>query len=278
MTEARGFTLVELIIVMVIIGVIAAVVAVFITGPISGYVDVMRRAQLSDAADTTLRRISRDLRQALPNSVRVDSNNRFLEYIPTSNGSRYLVEVPDILDFTTADSSFGFLGETIAATGFIVVFNTGQVSSGTRAAPGCVGADAYEGCNRSAGTAAGNLVSLTAPFKFPFASPSNRFHILPASGPVTLACEGVAAAAGNGSGTLKIYTGYKTGGDWGSAAPTPPGGATSTSLLAQYVSACTFTYTSGITASNGLVTLRLALTRNNETVTLHHQVHVDNSP
>ena len=46
-------------------------VAVFISRPMQGIIDTTRRAGLADAADTALRRMSRDIHRALPNSVRV---------------------------------------------------------------------------------------------------------------------------------------------------------------------------------------------------------------
>ena len=60
----RGFSLVELIVVIVITGIIAGVMAVFLQNPVKGYVDAVRRADLGDTADTALRRIARRL--ALP--------------------------------------------------------------------------------------------------------------------------------------------------------------------------------------------------------------------
>ena len=64
-----GFTLLEAVLVIVLTGVVAAMVAVFIRAPITAYVDQARRGELTDAADTALRRLSRELQRALPNPL-----------------------------------------------------------------------------------------------------------------------------------------------------------------------------------------------------------------
>jgi prepilin-type N-terminal cleavage/methylation domain-containing protein len=66
----RGFTLVEAIIVMVLTGVLAGVMVLFIRQPVQNYVDAAGRAGLTDTADLALRRMARELRSALPNSIR----------------------------------------------------------------------------------------------------------------------------------------------------------------------------------------------------------------
>src|SRR3546814_14445188 len=50
--HARGFTLIEMVIVIVITCIIAAGVAEFIRAPVTGYVDIVSRAELTDEADT----------------------------------------------------------------------------------------------------------------------------------------------------------------------------------------------------------------------------------
>src|SRR5450830_1516821 len=86
-----GFTLIEVIMVIAIIGIIAGMVAVFITKPVQGYIDTVRRAELTDTADVALRRLTRDVRLALPNSLRVTTTGgmNYIEFIMTSAGGRY---------------------------------------------------------------------------------------------------------------------------------------------------------------------------------------------
>ncbi len=274
----RGFTLAEAVIVIVILGIISAAAAVFIRGPIDAYFDVSRRAQLSDAADTGLRRIARDLQRALPNSVRVagpctGASPCYLEYIPVVAGGRYRAELDqsgggDRLDFTNnADTSFDLIGPSItlpAATPlWLVVYNLG-----------IPGASAYSGdaaasdVRRPYSGAAGSVsaINFTSANALPFESPARRFHMV--STPVSYAC--TPAPAG---GTLARYGGY----GFSAAQPVPPGG--SSSLLADGVTSCSFTYsTLEVARSAGLISISLQISSEGETVSLFHQVHVSNVP
>ena len=106
----RGFTLIELVMVIVILGVLGGIVAVWMKGPIDAYLALGRRAALTNVADTTVRRIARDLRTALPNSVRTPNAN-CMEFIPTKTGGRYRADDTAAgLNFAAADTTFNMLG------------------------------------------------------------------------------------------------------------------------------------------------------------------------
>lgn len=265
----RGFTLIEMVIVISITAIIAGAVAVFISRPVEGYIDAARRAEMSDIADTALRRMTRDLRTALPNSIRITesppaSGILYLEYLQSSGGGRYRAE-PDSggggnpLDFTAADASFDVIGTlpTFAGGESIVIYNL--ASSGATA-------NAYGGDNRAGySSSAGSTINLTAAKLFPFPSPGKRFQV--AQYAVTYVCNPT-------TGELRRYWNYGILG----AQPTPPA-TPNNALLASDVTACGFAYaTSGATLRTGVVTLTLRVTRSGEAIQLFQQVHVNNAP
>lgn len=267
--KMTGVTLVELIVVIAITSIIAAVVAVFIRRPVEGYADASRRASLTDEADTALRRISRDLRLALPNSVRVYGGGQFVEFIETSGGGRYRAEPDsggggDTLDFSAADSSFDAIGPvpSLAAGNQIVVYNlysSGPVSN------------AYSGDNRAALTSTAAPPLAIAPKLFPEPSPARRFHVV--TGPVTYGCVG---------GQLLRYWGYSYSQD-PPGGPVPPAGGSS-AVLAGNVGECQFVYTAGaLTERIGTVSIILQIDSVSaggglERVRMFQQAQVSNAP
>lgn len=263
-----GLTLVELVVTIVITGIIAAGIAVFIQRPVEGYLDAERRAELTDEADTALRRITRDLRTALPNSVRVDASGKFIEFIESTGGGRYRAELDsgglgNILDFTAADTAFDVIGPApVLATGNqIVVYNLN--SSGTSS-------NAYFGDNRAALTSTAAPPVAIASTLFPESSPARRFHVV--SGPVTYGCTG---------GQLIRYSGYA----YNTAQVAPPAGGSSAVLAGNVdVANCSFSYSAGsLGERSGTVSMVLTLVRSGgagtpEQVRLFQQAQVNNAP
>jgi MSHA biogenesis protein MshO len=258
--SAQGFTLTEAIMVIVITGILASMVAVFIQKPVQGFFDTARRAALVDAADTALRRVSRDVREALPNSVRV-SGGTALEFLHVRSAGRYREQGPgDPLDFTTADTSFDVLGPAVSVQSgdSVVVYNLGVT-----------GADAYEGTSTSRRIAVAPFgaslanVAITAATAFPFASPARRFQVVDT--PVSYVCSG---------NQMRRYSGYAIL----PAQPVPPAGAGALIADKLATGGCSFAYATGPSQREALVTLSLDLTDSGETVSLIYQVHVNNVP
>lgn len=277
MKTQHGFTLVELVMVIVILGVIGSMVSVFMKGPIDAYFASARRAALTDVADTTLRRMARDIHKALPNSLRTPGT-QCVEFIPTKTGGRYrTTEIVagdnTSLDFSVADTTFNMLGsnivlpanQRIAVNDRIVVYNLG-----------IAGADAYNNDNTATVSAIGvetvapieTPITLNPDMQFPLASGNNRFHVVPAAEPVV----GYVCAGGN----LRRYTHTLP-----YAAPvTCPTPAGTDPILASNVSSCSFDYNGSDLQRNALIRMTLGLTDSNgdETVTLQHEVHISNTP
>jgi MSHA biogenesis protein MshO len=92
MRRQLGFSLIELVAVMVLLGIVAAASTVFISASVGIYSDTARRSELNQQGRFALERISRQLRGALPNSVRVVSNasQSCVEFMPVVAASSYL--------------------------------------------------------------------------------------------------------------------------------------------------------------------------------------------
>lgn len=280
MRRQRGFTLVEAVTVITITGILAAIVAVFITRPVQGYMDTVRRAWLTDAADTALRRIARDVQAALPNSLRPNGAGPNLEMLVAATGGRYSQDAADAAGcFAAGCTSLTSLGSVIAASGervgqrlsvYNLYNNDGGGCGPTNPSAWCGNNTAVITASTEGGDADGLTFASTA-FKPATGSPSRRFFVV--TGPVAYVCDGVGVAGDNGTGTLSRFEGHAI-----AAAPAfPPAGGTAR-LLAHRVSACQFTYQPGATERQGLLSLYLELMEAGERVGLYHEVHVDNAP
>jgi MSHA biogenesis protein MshO len=287
---AQGVTMVEMIVVVAVTGILIAAVTAFIARPIEGYFDSAAHAQLVGAADTALRRVTRDLHRALPNSVRVSAGGDLVQYVEVRTGGRYRAEptspspggcvsiddpgVTDqtILSFGVADTCFKALsndpdrGTIIPNADYVVIYNLG---------PDTPRADVY---NTDASVLVNKaLVTGVAPSgnedlftiaanNFTYSSPGNRFFVI--SGPVSYRCD-IAA------GTLTRYWGYAI-----QAAMPPDLTGASSALMATKVTGCSFSYQSNIANLNaGVVTINLTLSdARGGVVTLLQQAHVNNVP
>lgn len=265
--RTRGFTLVELVMVIMITGIVAASLTVFLKPAIDSYFDTRRRADLTDMADTALRRMAQDIRRAVPNSVRAFSDTCF-ELVPTIAGGRYRLAVDTVnagslaLDVGTATTGFDVLSAMtgVVANDWVVIGNEngGDVYSG--ATRGQLSADPAD-----PGAALGRHRLTLGAKQFPSGYDGGRFVVVSdTERMVTYSCQG--------NTLVRIVSDF----DADVGASCNAAGAT----VATDVTGCTFIYNpnQGETQQSGFVWMRLQLSRQGEDVTLAYGAHVSNVP
>lgn len=284
----QGFTLVELIMVIVITGIIAGVVSVFIRQPVQGYVDLTRRAELVDAAESALRLMGRDIHRALPNSLRCNVASCVgatqVEMINTVDAVRYRAGpaggAPDPaqeITFTTADTSFNAVGlfSNIRTMGVfplagstayrLVIYNLGTGTGFDAYNPGVTDAvitPLGAAISLAVDTATEDRITIAGGHKFTGASTRQRMFVV--DGAIGYSCTG---------GFLRRYSGY--------GIPTtlsfPPASGNDDVVTAD-VTNCNFNYDAGTATRAGLISMSITLSSGGESVNLLHEVHVDNTP
>ncbi len=275
-----GFTLVELIVTIVLIGALVGVSAVFIVQPFQASEDLERRAALVDSADLALDRITREARRALPNSVRVNGDGDQVEFIPVRVGARYRrlpgggsndTFVParqqdtfDILggvfldgdEVDAIDDAAGGAGtECGGGNPCISVYNTGQSGFNAYDEENIAQITSLESTSLGYDNGGANEPAFRAH------SPQQRFYIF--DDVVSYRCT---------NGQLLRYSGYGINGSIVAEPSNDP------QVVTRNVASCDFRYAAGTAARRSLLTLRLELERGGERVFLLDQAQVSNTP
>lgn len=160
-----GFTLIELVIVIVLLAIVATISVQFVAYSTQGALDTASRQQRALAAAVISEQLSRALRQALPTSVRTFDNGHCIEWFPIMGASTY-VTLPSNASPTTFD--IVPFKDSSARTGRVVVYpHSGNVYAGTNPGP-----------LSPTGTVAGGNVTLIAQHRFALTSPEKRFYLV----------------------------------------------------------------------------------------------------
>ena len=289
----KGFTLIELVITMTIASVIAVVTAQLISQPVTAYANLSLRAQLVDAAESSLERMTREIRSALPNSIRIGCSGKCIEFLRTVDGGRYRLSAPgNPLSFDQAShdgDGFEVLGNlynpaTIntsnnaddCRTGSahcLVIYNTGQINH-----------DAYQLDNIATienVSGSPSVIEFSFPggqLAFPTSSPAQRFSIVDT--PISYLCDDTV------NNTITRYEGYPitanhSGVDTNAELSAFAG--TGKALVSNKISTCSFSYNAGSATRSGLITINLTLSEtmpsgHTESINLLQQVHIPNTP
>ncbi|QSP96036.1 type II secretion system protein [Marinobacter salinisoli] len=123
MRRTNGFTLIELIMVIVLLAIVATISVRFVALSTQGAIDVGSRQLRSFTGVVLSEQVSRVLREALPGSVRVNGDGSCIEWMPLVAASNYL-SLPRGASPTSFEAVPLAGGET--AAGRIVVYGYGS--------------------------------------------------------------------------------------------------------------------------------------------------------
>jgi MSHA biogenesis protein MshO len=251
--RARGFTLIELVVVIVLLGIVSVTMAFLFTGTVGGYIDTARRMDSATAARIALDRMGRELREAMPLSVRLDSSGKCIQFLPILSSSVYTsfpiaTTTISVLDFPQP------VGTPLYAA--IYPINAGELYGMIAMEPVA-----------SISSVTSNLRTITLgnTSSYPRQSPAERVYIV--GNPVSFCLTG---------NSLVRFTGTVT-----VATPSIPASGTAMLLDNLVVANSSFNYSVGNLRANALVTINLAIQRAassgaTETLLLDHEVWVRN--
>ncbi len=167
---ARGFTLIELITVIIILSILAATGTGFIVKSTESYQSTQTRSRLVNTGRQAVERMSRQLRVSLPYSVRITNSNTCLEFMPIASGGNYSGFVPDTLNGAAAAT-------TINVSPHVIEFGNAQfVSIGAMASTELYGTNPVSRATLASRTV--NTLSLSAARIWQRNSVNQRFYLL----------------------------------------------------------------------------------------------------
>jgi len=274
--RARGFTLIEVVVVIVLLGIVGTMTTSIISSSMEGYNNQARREHLQSTARLAIERIQREVRHALPNSIctlnagSCNNTGSTLYFMKVKDAGRYqdqsgvypstIARAPLPIPSLGASTSFDVVSGinlNAAINDWIVVYNLNNSSIysttnrrrqitgiATKDVDGIAGAD-IDVLQFASGT-------------FPQHSPNRRFHIVEPTATLFY-CQG---------GNLFRATSNFATPDIPIEAQPP--------LLLENVTACSFTYDPGSQQRAGLLRVELTITDQGETIRITQEAHVYN--
>jgi MSHA biogenesis protein MshO len=261
--KSHGFTLIEMVITIVIIGVLGVGISSFIGQTTKGMMDTAERQKIASIAWIVSEKVSREFRHALPNSIRTSvdlgSGDTCLELIPTIAASDYL-SVPIL----TAANSFEVVpfinyeaADVNTTQDRIAVYPNSITNLYNLPNPGTISGLLNQ---LNAGVTPGaRTVSLALSHQFLGESPTKRFYVV--QDPVMYCFSGL---------FLYRYSQYGFDASLGLQNQT---------VIGNNVSSGTFDYTAGTLSRNAVVNIAFSIVgSNNESQAINQEVQIRNVP
>lgn len=259
---ARGFTLVELVITLVVLAIVALGVTSYIGIGSRMYADAALREQVLGQSRFVAERMVRELRNAAPNSVRISETPLLscIEFTPLL-GSGIYTRLPVAPESATELELQLFGPGSLTGTTSLLVYPQQAADyyavSARRLTLSSAQRDAIAA---AAATGATVTLTLASAYSFPAHSPERRFYIT-----------GDAVSYCNQTGALYRYAGYSTA----ASQPTPPTGGV---LMAEGATAVQFQLQPAVLTRNAIVNIFLQFGDSDADMFFNYEVHLPNVP
>lgn len=264
--RSQGFTLIEIITVIILLSIVSVIGGRMIITTTESYNQAQSRSKLVQKGRQSIERMVRQLRIAVPNSIRVSGTGDCVEFMSVVGGANYLTDVADSsngapLQNAISTAPFG-LGLGTAEHVLVAPLSSDEIYTAAlpsaRVEIGVLGAEPIT-----------NL-PLASAHRFVRNSINKRVYI--GDGPARFCVEG---------SELVYYSGYEF--DTGALGDGPPGGspAGSVSVLSQSVAASlpgAFVLSLGTQDRNSTVDMHIQYSEGGESVVLNHTVFIRNVP
>ena len=272
-----GFTLIEMIMVIVLLGIMVGILTPFISKAMQAYTHSKARASLVDKGRLALERMAREVHQAVPNSLSVLSGGTGIEFVRSRAGGRYVERFDDFgVEFSRNNRRFRKNANLtqLYAVGISLAFSAGDVlvigntspadlqAGNTATALSSIAATTAVGAGND-GTTNGQILNFAGQ-QFNVESPGKHFSIADQTVEVGLSASSLRWFTATG------LTNYDGAVDWGGGDP----------ALVDGVTLVTFTYAPGNPQSTGVLRVDLQLTDSTtgHFSRLYREIQVRNTP
>ncbi len=252
----KGFTLIEVISVIVILSILAVLGGKFVVDSTKSYQSTQTRSRLVNTGRQAIERMSRQLRVALPYSVRITNvspSTACVEFMPIASGGNYINAVADSVNGVTLPSA------TINVSPHTIDFGTAQyVSIGAMSS-----AELYESPTSRATLSSrnANTLTLSAPKTWLRNSINQRFYLLDFPQAFCIVANQLRFYENQDATTANVNIG------------------SAHSILADNVAATSiFSTSAGSENRNVNVLFNIVFTRNGESVAFNQSVMIRNVP
>jgi len=282
--RSRGFTLIEMITTLVILVIVSLGISGFIRSSVQIFADVTEREQLLGDSRFMIERMTREIRDALPNSIRVRGNTNVhcLQFVPIDYSTFY-IEAP-ILPSTNTELTVVAMGDiagnpyvpdTSSTFAFLYPTRNDDVYNAAQNRRQSVTACTDDGADSSCASLddADNITNLTVSGAFATDSPADRLFF----GSTTHNyCVRDNAVFFHQSGLSLVQPLFSTGGVL--MAENISNVLSANPAVQAAGSDDPFRLFDASLLSNAYVQLRLRFNRNEEVINYNHEVHVANVP